>query len=101
MPRTPVEQELAKIWATVLQVEQVGIHDNFFELGGHSLLAARVITRIQDALKLEIPLRQLFATPTIAELAISIENMLWAKQDVSLLQTSSQTAVSDYEEGRL
>ena len=101
MPRTPVEQELAKIWATVLQVEHVGIHDNFFELGGHSLLAARVITRIQDALKLEIPLRQLFATPTIAELAISIENMLWAKQDVSLLQTSSQTTVSDYEEGRL
>jgi acyl-coenzyme A synthetase/AMP-(fatty) acid ligase len=46
-PRTPVEAEVARIWAEVLGLDQVGVHDNFFELGGHSLLAAQVIYRLR------------------------------------------------------
>jgi surfactin family lipopeptide synthetase C len=68
-PRTPTEQELAKIWAEVLKVKKVGIYDNFFELGGHSLLATQVISRLREAFCLDFSLRYLFENPTIAELA--------------------------------
>ena len=68
-PRTPTEALLANIFAEVLQVEKVGIHDNFFELGGHSLLATQVIARVSAASCVDLPLRDLFEGPTIAELA--------------------------------
>nr|ADL59762.1 non-ribosomal peptide synthase [Nostoc sp. 'Peltigera membranacea cyanobiont'] len=71
-PRTPIEEMLVQIWAQVLKVEQVGIHNNFFELGGHSLLATQLLSRIRNIFKVELPLRELFATATVAELAQSI-----------------------------
>ncbi|WP_250125636.1 condensation domain-containing protein [Chroococcidiopsis sp. CCMEE 29] len=72
-PRTPVEEVVAGIWANILGLEQVGINDNFFELGGHSLLATQVMSHVRNALQLELPLRCLFESPTVAGLAKSIE----------------------------
>lgn len=72
-PRTPLEQTLAALWAEVLDIEQVSINDNFFELGGHSLLAVQIAARFQEIFSTRLPLRSLFATPTIAELAAYIE----------------------------
>jgi hypothetical protein len=72
-PRTPDEEVLAGIWAEVLKFERVGIHDNFFDLGGHSLLATPVISRIRDLFQVELRVRQLFETPSIAGLAEAIE----------------------------
>jgi len=68
-PRTPIEERLAGIWAEVLHREPIGSYDNFFELGGHSLLATQVISRISEAFAVDIPLRSLFETPTVAGLA--------------------------------
>jgi amino acid adenylation domain-containing protein len=71
-PRTPVEAELARMWSAVLQVDRVGIHDDFFHLGGHSLLATSILSRIRQAFQVEIPLRQIFESPTIYEMARAI-----------------------------
>ncbi|MFC1975075.1 amino acid adenylation domain-containing protein [Chloroflexota bacterium] len=71
-PRTTTEEMLTEIWTEILHVEQVGIYDNFFELGGHSLLATQLISRIRTAFTVEIPLRSLFESPTVAQLATLI-----------------------------
>jgi acyl carrier protein len=68
-PRTPVEETLAGIWCETLGVSQVGVESNFFNLGGHSLLATRVISQIREKFGVELPLRVLFESPTIAALA--------------------------------
>lgn len=72
-PRTPTEEVLAGIWATVLGVAEVGVHDNFFDLGGHSLMAIQVLSRLRDVLQVEVPVRALFEAPTVADLALYIE----------------------------
>jgi acyl carrier protein len=72
-PRTPVEEILATIWAVILKLDKVGIHDNFFDLGGHSLLATQVVSRIRSVFSIEFPLRTLFESPTVAEMAAIIE----------------------------
>jgi amino acid adenylation domain-containing protein len=75
-PRTPVEEELTEIWQTVLGLERVGIHDNFLELGGHSLLATQVISRVNGAFDVTVPLRDLFEAPTVVELADKVARAL-------------------------
>jgi hypothetical protein len=75
-PRTPVEEVLAGIWADVLGLEHVGVHDNFFDLGGHSLLATQVMSRVRDAFQMEVRVRCLFDTPTVAGLAVVLAQSL-------------------------
>ncbi|GHO70196.1 hypothetical protein KSC_090880 [Ktedonobacter sp. SOSP1-52] len=72
-PRSALERQIRDIWAQVLKQPQIGVLDNFFELGGHSLLATQVVARMQQAFQVEIPVRQLFESPTIAELAQVLE----------------------------
>jgi acyl carrier protein len=71
-PRTEVEEAVAEIWAELLGVSQVGVHDNFFELGGHSILATRIISRVREKFALEVPLRGLFESPTVAGLSLAV-----------------------------
>jgi len=79
-PRTPTEEIVADIWGQVLKQEHIGIHDNFFDLGGHSLLATQAISRLREAFKIELPLRSLFESPTVAQLVERIEKMLTVQQ---------------------
>ncbi|MBZ0165158.1 MAG: amino acid adenylation domain-containing protein, partial [Candidatus Omnitrophica bacterium] len=72
-PRTPLEEQLAQIFADLLGIDKVGIHDNFFELGGHSLQAIRLISRIRAELHVELPLRIFFESSNIADLGIQVE----------------------------
>ncbi|HEY2739618.1 MAG TPA: amino acid adenylation domain-containing protein, partial [Thermoanaerobaculia bacterium] len=75
-PRTPLEEVLAGIWAEVLGVERVGREESFFDLGGHSLLATQVMSRLRSAFGIELPLRDLFAAPRLADLAVLVEEAL-------------------------
>ncbi len=81
-PRSEVERLLAGIWAEVLGVERVGIYDNFFELGGHSLLATRVISRVRETFKLELPLRRLFEAPQLSGFASTVEQAMREEHQV-------------------
>jgi amino acid adenylation domain-containing protein len=71
-PSTPIEEALAAVWAQVLDVERIGVDDNFFDLGGHSLLAAQIVYRVRDVLQVEVPLRLIFDSPTLAGMAAFI-----------------------------
>ncbi|HKG15028.1 MAG TPA: non-ribosomal peptide synthetase, partial [Pyrinomonadaceae bacterium] len=71
-PRSPLEEALADIWRGVLGVERVGVHDNFFELGGHSLMATRVLSNVRRIFRIEPPLKVIFESATVAELALAV-----------------------------
>jgi amino acid adenylation domain-containing protein len=93
-PSTNVEKILASIWAEVLRVERVGIRDNFFDLGGHSLLAMQVLSRLRSVFSAEIPLRALFESPTIEELAQRIVDLNLADESLDRM-LSGLEAVSE------
>jgi acyl carrier protein len=71
-PRTPMEEELARIWGEVLCVDRVGIHDNFFDLGGHSLAATRVVSRVIRSLGVDMRAQSLLQAATVADMAAAI-----------------------------
>jgi len=74
-PRNTQEETMAGLWQEVLGLGPVSIHDNFFELGGHSLLAAQLVTRIYESFKVDLPLRKLFESPTVAALTIQLQSL--------------------------
>ena len=76
-----IEARLTEIWMQLLGLEQIGIFDNFFDLGGHSLLATKVVSRVRETFEVELPLRAVFESPTIAELSEGIENADRADQE--------------------
>ncbi|MGH9887729.1 MAG: thioesterase domain-containing protein, partial [bacterium] len=66
-PKGEIEQQVAALWAELLNVERVGRHDSFFDLGGHSLLAVRMLARLSPIVGAEVAPRELFAAPTLID----------------------------------
>ena len=91
-PRNPVEATLARIWGDLLDTQApVGVHDNLFALGGHSLTATRFVARVGDTYGVKLPVHQVFAGPTIAELA----EVIAAHPDFRVTEDSSRHAELD------
>ena len=77
-PRDEIERLLAVVWATVLDLEEVGIDDQFLELGGDSLAAMRIAARVTEVARVEVPMSALLATATVAEMATVVREQLLA-----------------------
>jgi acyl carrier protein len=75
-PRTPLERELARVWARALGGPRVGAEDNFFDLGGNSLSAVRIFFEVREQFAVALPLRTLFEAPTVARFARRLEEKL-------------------------
>jgi hypothetical protein len=71
-PRTATEAVVAGIWGDLLTAERVGITENFFALGGYSLVATQIVSRVRSTLQLDVPVRVLFANPTVASFAAAL-----------------------------
>ena len=76
-PRTAMESELAAIWSEVLRLEHVGLHEAFIDLGGDSLRAAMVVARVTARFNLEIPMRALLNSGTVATMAEVVSASLY------------------------
>lgn len=74
-PRNEIESTLATIWQEILGIEKIGIEDNFFDLGGHSLMIGQVINNIYKQLNGTISYKELFLTPTIAQISQKIRKV--------------------------
>jgi len=93
-PRNLLQKRLAEIWSDVLGIDRVGIKDNFFDLGGHSLQALRLVSRIKQAIRVELPLICLFRAQTISELSLfinEIQNEMSPGDEPDLLKASLVT----------
>ncbi|WP_084518178.1 type I polyketide synthase [Microtetraspora niveoalba] len=74
-PRNELEATIARVWSDGLGVPQVGIDDDFFALGGNSLIAVQLIASLRKAVGVKLPMRSLFESPTVAELAVVVERL--------------------------
>ncbi|AFZ28246.1 polyketide synthase family protein (plasmid) [Cylindrospermum stagnale PCC 7417] len=97
-PHNELEQTISEIWQQQLGIEKVGIYDNFFELGGHSLLATQVISRIREAVQIELSLNNLFEEPTVAGISAIVEKKLLTTQKQ---QITNSDIVGEREEIKL
>jgi len=73
LPRTETEQLLTAIWCKLLDRREIGVDEDFFRLGGHSLLATSLVAQVNETFSVSLPLRTLFQSPTVAQLAQQIE----------------------------
>ncbi|MFI6265924.1 amino acid adenylation domain-containing protein [Micromonospora sp. NPDC051006] len=80
-PRTDAEVLVAEVYAEILQVDKVGALDDFFDLGGNSLRGMRAMARIRAEVEVDLPMRALFASPVVADLAAQIEQRIAAELD--------------------
>ncbi|MGN9762080.1 amino acid adenylation domain-containing protein, partial [Streptomyces sp. SD31] len=93
-PRTPREELLCTLFAEVLGVDAVGVDDGFFELGGHSLLATQLISRIRTALGAELSIQRVFESPSVAELAVALDETGRARTAVTARQRPDRLPLS-------
>ncbi|MGW7052794.1 amino acid adenylation domain-containing protein [Streptomyces sp. NPDC054887] len=85
-PATVTEERIAAIWRELLGKE-ASTQDSFFDLGGHSILAVRLVSRLQNEFDLDLPMRVAFESPTIARLAVEIEDRIRAEIDAVLTES--------------
>jgi amino acid adenylation domain-containing protein len=100
-PQGALEEALTVIWQELLGLEKIGRHSDFFELGGHSLLATQVVSRIQQDLKKELPLRHFFENASIAGLAQALETHFQQDYQSISKRTTSEAPGLSFSQERL
>jgi len=96
-PETEAEEVVAEIFGDVLGVGPVGAEADFFRLGGHSLLLPRVLHRVREAFDVDVPLKALYDDPTVAGLALAIEELILAEiEAMEQLEGPMEPAVAGF-----
>jgi amino acid adenylation domain-containing protein len=85
-PRTKIEETIAGIWTELLGVERISVNDGFFELGGDSLLISRLVARIHTVFDVNLPIRSIFLTPTLKNIAAAVKAQRALKNDQSYVE---------------
>lgn len=98
-PSTPEEKLLASIWQETLGIAKIGVNDNFFELGGESLLGVKIVVQAKKAGLLIDP-KQMFTTPTIAQVAQSLQKSGDASGATEQLQGNDGKSASTPQQSR-
>ena len=95
-PRTATEVKLVQLFEDVLTLDRVGIEDDFFEIGGHSLLATQLISKIKSQLSIELPLKALFETPTVAGLqhTLKLQGSITIHTPITVLESKDNIPLS-------
>ncbi|AFE10581.1 Long-chain-fatty-acid--CoA ligase [Corallococcus coralloides DSM 2259] len=99
-PRTPLEQQIADIWAEVLGRKVISVTASFFDLGGHSLLAAQLVSRLSEHFSFKVPLQVLFQSPTVAALAQWIQAKLTPDAPVATQGPTLPEGIVQLQQGR-
>ena len=100
-PVGAVEQTLARLWEEILGVPRVGRNDEFYALGGHSLMATQLVNRVRSVLKVELPVRDLFETSNLAELARRVSVLKGGTRPVLRRQARPVAVPLSYPQQRL
>ena len=87
-PRNDTEKRIAKIYASILCLDNLSVHMSFLDLGGHSLLAARIMSLVRKEFRVECPLSALFANPTVAGLSKIVQSLLSLNNHSSMVDGS-------------
>jgi len=87
-PENEAEKIAVEIWQELLGIKEIGVHDDFFELGGHSLLATRVVSRLREIFRIDIPLAVFFNKPTIRQV---LEYLIAQWGDGEIVQEIART----------
>jgi acyl carrier protein len=77
-PRTELEERMADIWRTALNMDRVGINDDFNDLGADSMIAAIIFGEIEESFGITIPMATILVAPTIAQLAVKVSERVAA-----------------------
>jgi len=94
-PATELETAVSGLWMELLRISPVGLDDNFFELGGHSLLALQLLPRIREKYQIMLEPREFFANPTVAKLAVLVEDKLLTEiEEMAKQERAAQPAVT-------
>lgn len=82
-PRDTLESEMARIWSDILGIGSIGIFDNFFSLGGDSLSAVQLVSQVSCSFQVELTMRALIESPTIAALTAKVQMLKFPPNDVN------------------
>lgn len=94
-PRTPIERQLVALLHELLEVERVGIRESFFDLGGFSLLATQLLARMEETFQVDVPLPEVFESPTIeglAQIIVRAQAAQLTEEQLAALLTEIETA---------